>query len=168
MPAGMFRRLFTLLSALSLPLCVAVVVLWVRSHEHPARAEVHIGTHGYGITSARGGVEVWRGLDPWDLTDSADPYRPLDSVPGWLGVDRAGSWEDAGGAIESRGLRFPHALPALVASALPLVWVVRRLAERAQQRAATQRSGLCQCGYDLRATPGRCPECGRAAAENVP
>jgi hypothetical protein len=163
----MLRRMFTVLSALSLLLCVAVVALWVRSHGHPARAEGRIGTHGYGITSASGGVEVWRGLDPWDLMDSADPYRPADSLPGWLGVGRAGSWENAGGAMESRGLRFPYALPALVASALPLVWVVRRLAGRARQRAAMQRPGLCsRCSYDLRATPGRCPECGTAAAGN--
>jgi hypothetical protein len=156
----MFHRLFTLLSALSLLLCVAIVVLWVRTHEHPARAKGRIGTHGYGIKSSRGGIEVWRGLDPWDLMDSADPYRRLDSVPGWLGVDRAGSWEFAG------GLRFPHALPALVASVLPLVWVARRLTERARQRAATRRPGLCpHCGYDLRATPDRCPECGTSTAE---
>ena len=43
-----------------------------------------------------------------------------------------------------------------------IVSVVRGL--RAQNRRG---AGLCeQCGYDLRATPGRCPECGAVSSRN--
>ena len=47
---------------------------------------------------------------------------------------------------------FPLLAPAL----LPAVWLWRRRRVRRRLRA-----GVCPaCGYDVRATPGRCPECG--------
>ena len=53
----------------------------------------------------------------------------------------------------------PCWLMALVTAVTP-VW---KFARGRRQRRAT-RFGLCaSCGYDLRATPGRCPECGTVA-----
>jgi hypothetical protein len=54
----------------------------------------------------------------------------------------------------------PHWALVAASSPLPLAWVVRRWRTRARRR-----QGHCRgCGYDLRASPDRCPECGRAVA----
>jgi hypothetical protein len=55
-------------------------------------------------------------------------------------------------------LAYPTALFALA----PLAWLVGHRKRR--RRAARVRGGLCaSCAYDLRASPGRCPECGASA-----
>ena len=54
----------------------------------------------------------------------------------------------------------PFALPALVAAAIGLLPWLRRRRRRLAAQDRLHR-GLCPvCGYDLRATTGRCPECG--------
>jgi predicted amidophosphoribosyltransferase len=57
-------------------------------------------------------------------------------------------------------VRDSHVLALL--SVLPLLWLRSWFTRR--WRSDRQARGLCPaCGYDLRATPDRCPECGTAA-----
>ena len=49
----------------------------------------------------------------------------------------------------------------VLATCFPFIWGAVTLARRARAR-QRQSAGLCPaCGYDLRATPERCPECGQ-------
>jgi hypothetical protein len=62
--------------------------------------------------------------------------------------------------IDMTRISIPHWIPTLVFSLLP----VRAFVGYLRTRRAT-RAGHCRrCGYDLRASPDRCPECGLASA----
>jgi len=63
-----------------------------------------------------------------------------------------------GGSRTMWHVRLPYWLPSLLFALLP-AYCVRRWLRARRRRAA----GQCPtCGYDLRATPDRCPECGGA------
>ena len=66
------------------------------------------------------------------------------------------------GSFETRYLGCPYWFIMLLTAILPAArlagWRRRRRARRLRMRPS-----LCQhCGYDCRATPDRCPECGTA------
>jgi hypothetical protein len=78
--------------------------------------------------------------------------------------------------LENRLRRFPLPMPAMffisyrravVATvAIPSLWLALAI-WRLRRAAFRRRTGFClSCGYDLRATPDRCPECGRSGAPN--
>jgi hypothetical protein len=127
-------RIFNLLAVLSLLLCVATAVLWVRS---------------YWVTD----TGPWAGPD---LPGLGDAGLVLASVEGRLELRDSRPWDANWYPTRS----MPHWLVVVIAFCCALLF---RAAARRPRRSTAH--GLCpSCGYDLRATPGRCPECGTAAA----
>jgi hypothetical protein len=66
--------------------------------------------------------------------------------------------------VFSHLLWVPHWFVLLISGSLSWVLVARLL--RLRRKRLRARAGLCvECGYDLRASPQRCPECGKERAE---
>jgi len=162
----MGQRLFTLASAGSFVLCLATVVLWVRSYfvidDFNWVARSSFGSDQGAVYFSRGKIEWKPGLHHDVYYPPADPpdYRL------WSGylefADRTLFLGVASVAMEKHGF-FAVVVPYWAISgilALSPVWRSLRWC-RARRR---RRRGLCAaCGYDLRASPDRCPECGTRA-----
>ena len=176
----MTRRLFNLLTVLSLLLCVAVLVLWVSGavamHEHGWRTGRHwwcVGFDSDGVAAGycQAAAPVTGGADAvrWDW-DRAEPGSgPLAKVGlewGRVAVMRGtpilSRLEVLSGLFQvptpAQYVRLPWWLLAALTGAIPAARVLS-----AYRRRGRQRAGRCgRCGYDLRASPDRCPECGIA------
>jgi hypothetical protein len=88
------------------------------------------------------------------------PYVPMDVARGaglseWGGfranVAYLPRWRSLGSIVQT--LAFPYWAIVILACALPARWLWSHRPRYGAGRCA-------QCGYDLRATPDRCPECG--------
>jgi hypothetical protein len=179
----MRRRLFTIFGALSFVLSLAVCALWARSYWHYDQI-----THYYDyrdsilyewyLRSVLGEIHFNRNSSgPWEpdlelgerwrydsndthptqtlLALHAQPDSNKESVL-FLGFGYFRA-ESRGGELV---IAVPHWSLALLFSILPAFHLLVALRSRRRHRA-----GLCRrCGYDLRATPDDCPECGAVPA----
>ena len=165
------RHLFTLCSAVSLLLFVATCVLWVRSHATSDLVHLDGGDRWISVATCRGTLATVGWLKADHDPGFSPRYRTLPPEElAWIGPshrDRAatrvggfGLWylADIGGTTPSaRELYVPLWLVA-VAAVLPLARARRGVRHHLRSR----RGGCPSCGYDLRASPGRCPECSTA------
>jgi len=179
----MRRRLFQIISALSLVLCAATVALWVCSYAATSsilyggareslrsltdrgllqidlrrfneRQPVNLDGIGFSINDYRRSA-VWGRAEFDNCVQASALWRPLP----YLGFGAHPYISDFFYSTPVRfswGIFIPLWAVALATAILPLWWGA--LLHRVRR---SDRNHLCRmCGYDLRATPDRCPECG--------
>jgi hypothetical protein len=172
------RYILNCVTVLSLVLCLATVALWVQSWLVDASL-YHSGDNDVSLRSSAGefAIQINKLLNPeewigmargWYMLPVHRPSTPIASRLGsgptlWNRLGFAGFHGSTSGPgvprFDIRMIVIPYWPLVIVCALLPI-----RSAIRWTPRKRRIKRGLCPaCGYDLRATPERCPECGSTA-----
>jgi hypothetical protein len=129
-----------------------------RLHRDPSARPIESLPIGWGVREYRdfpvdpglrfGVIQVQGNEAFWAIQPQASVRRRLGVI-----VERIHPWPDMPG-FGRVSIHFAWIFAALIVPPLCVAWSIVRERRR-------HREGLCRyCGYDLRATPDRCPECG--------
>jgi hypothetical protein len=157
------RRQLTPLSAGSAAFGMGMGLLWVRSYWFTSAiilaAGGAYGDRGFVMWSQEGWLHIyWKPSGPLDVKWAEDdqfnpePWPNLAATSWRVHFRREDDWR----GVPYFTLDFAHWHAIILAGVLPAAQLLRW--RRGRLRGHT---GLCPaCGYDLRASPSRCPECG--------
>ena len=136
---------------------------WVRVTHEPLPGGSNVRLRLQGVTLRNGLVEAaWMNIDTSRAVADANP--PSAGRSSWFFTPPGGMPLGVSSGPAGTDVRVPAWLVALLTAALPLAWYLRRRARLARE--ALARAGHCAlCGYDLRASPDRCPECGHVVVQ---
>jgi hypothetical protein len=171
----MRRKFSTLAIVVSLVACAATIALWIRSYGVCDNVQRFEGDRAVGCSTTRGDLCLaWEWANspgafasfPSGFSYRTEPAIDANAIPPWQGfrVDALGfHFGTKRGYLGSWRLVI---LPLWFVSSVFLIWPMWRACDwwkgiRRRLRAA---DGKCvSCGYDLRGSPDRCPECGTVA-----
>lgn len=172
---------------LSLLLCGISAALWYRSHRVSDILVKDSGNRHYELVTLSGQfrftiVDGWISPQPLrHFRDAPPPMYPVFGqrpiMTGWyppgiavcrgaetvstVALSPTSAWAIR---VSFTTVAIPYPLLVGLAAAYP-AWEVFVARRRRNRRASRLASGLCvACGYDMRFSPHRCPECGRRAA----
>jgi hypothetical protein len=159
------------LAVLSLLTCLTTIVLWARSAHHWDQASCFGRSSAFAMTSCRSQLLFMRAqYSSAGLSHGFHVHsQSAPSLAAWSSDKSARShWynsvgfeylrSDDSGEIRE-GVVVPHYALCALSAILPASCALKHQRERRKRQAHIKM--LCtSCGYDLRATPDRCPECG--------
>ncbi|HYE20186.1 MAG TPA: hypothetical protein VEA69_17190 [Tepidisphaeraceae bacterium] len=184
---GKRRHILNALTVASALICAALAAFWVRSNwvrDELCRDTFRVGRDPAQVVLESRSYISERGYLGWSHVEqmigppNAELVRPViglvmpraSSVA--VGAYRSLAHSDDSGwgplkwhrdesaTINVRRVAVSYGVTVALAAVLPLI----RWARRRSRWARARRSACVACGYDLRATPDRCPECGENVA----